>query len=202
MSSKKLNTISEVVNEKLWFSKDYKTEAMKYGLKEEPQARVKYIEATNNQVKETGMWVNNDYPFLGASPDGLILHDKDVVGVLEIKCLQILKDCTVEDLINRSKTEKNPKLSSQCFKIVDDKLILKKGSPYYYQIQLQMLVTGVKFCDFVLHSPKGPPSIERISEDVTLQDIIIKNTKVFWERALVPEYFEKRLPRNLPLMIL
>ena len=56
---------------------------MKYCLKEEPQARVKYIEATKNHVREIGMKVYNDYPFLGTSPDGLIMHNKDVVGILE-----------------------------------------------------------------------------------------------------------------------
>ena len=202
LNEKKLKTITELIKKKLWMSNDIQTSAMKYGQAEEPKARKKYAEATKYQVEETGLWIHNEFPFVGASPDGLIMNDQKPIGVLEIKCLQILKESSVEDLIKRSKTEQIAKMSAQCFKIVDEKLTLKKESAYFSQVLLQMLVTGLKFCDFVLHSPKGPPSIERIYEDVAIQNTLVQNIKVFWERALIPEYFEKRLPRNLPLLIL
>ena len=36
---------------------------------------------------------------------------------------------------------------------------------YYYQIQMQLLVTEGQFCDFSLFAKDGPPSIERIFRD-------------------------------------
>jgi len=35
-----------------------------------------------SSVIETGLWVSDSVPYLGASPDGLVSHD----GILEIKC--------------------------------------------------------------------------------------------------------------------
>ena len=40
---------------------------------------------------------------------------------------------------------------------------------YYYQIQLQLLMTEASFCDFVLDSGIGDPHIERIFNDLELQ---------------------------------
>ena len=42
---------------------------------------------------------------------------------------------------------------------------LKKSHSYYYQIQMQLLVTERTFCDFVLYAKNGPVSIERIYRD-------------------------------------
>ncbi len=181
---------------------------MKYGVDEEPKAREAYTLATGNNVLETGLWVNRQHPHLGASPDGLILSDTgDAIGVLEIKCLKMLKETSVADLIKEVEDgqmdgQKSRRLSMQCFKVHDGKLVLKETHDYYYQVQLQMLVTGFPFCDFVLYSKEGPPSIQRIERDVFFHEKIARNLTLFWERVLAPEYFEARIPRNLPVFIL
>ena len=60
-----------------------------------------------------------------------------------------------------------------------------------------LLVTEGDFCDFVLHSPKGPPAIELILPDVEFQKDIVRNTKMLWQRVFVPEYFSMKVPRRL-----
>ena len=59
------------------------------------------------------------------------------------------------------------------------------------------MVTDDPYCDFVLHSKMGNPSIERID----LDDLLAKNidfyAREFWERVYIPEYFLMRVPRNL-----
>ena len=84
-------------------------------------------------------------------------------------------------------------VGSQCFTINGNKLVLKKKHAYYLQIQQQLLVTGAPYCDFVLHTPMGEPSIQRIYIDKQVAaDIVI----------LVPEYFLMRVRRNLPPVIM
>ncbi|EDO36489.1 predicted protein [Nematostella vectensis] len=192
--------------ERLWFKQNICTADMKYGIDAEPAARDAYVKATDNTVTETGLWINKMYPHLGASPDGLVVDkESGTAGILEIKCLKLLKTRTVEEVISGWKDCTIPKetLQRQCFKLESDGLIhLKRSHGYYFQIQLQLLVTGGHFCDFVLFSQKGPPSIERFYPESGIQMQIIKATSEFWEKVLVPEYFLMKVPRGLLPVIL
>ena len=81
------------------------------------------------------------YPFIGASPDGILDE-----YVIEIKCPMILKDTDPDDLSNLSASQK----SNFCCHKTDEGLKLKKNHPYYSQIQCQMFVTGFKKGLFVI----------------------------------------------------
>lgn len=188
------------ISTNLWNPKHVQTKDMKYGIDEEPNARKAYTDASGRKVLETGMWINTSHPYIGASPDGLIVNDSgENVGTLEVKCLKVLKELSVLELKQKIEQNEIPrvKLSSFCFELKDGQLVLKESHMYYYQIQLQMLATGLPFCDFVLHTPKGPPSIQRISENRHFQMGLARNIKAFWEKVFIPEYFEMRVPRRL-----
>ncbi|XP_065070738.1 uncharacterized protein LOC135695544 [Rhopilema esculentum] len=192
------------ISNNLWFSEHISTMYMEYGVEEEPQARRAYMMATGSNVVETGMWINTEVPFLGASPDGLILNNfGSAIGIVEIKCLKILKNISVSDLLTQieKKQVSSTVLSRQCFGVHEKKLMLKEGHVYYYQIQLQLLTTGLSFCDFVLHTPNGPPSIQRITPNHAFQDSLRRNISAFWHKVFIPEYFEMRVPRGLPPFI-
>ena len=88
-------------------------------------------------------------------------------------------------------------LKNQCFSLRCGKLCLKKCHSYYYQVQLQLLITEKNFCDLVLHTPKGPPAVERIWPEPQLQEEIVNNTKSLWQKVFVPEYFLMKVPRRL-----
>ena len=146
------------------------------------------------------MWVNGAFPYLGASPDGLILDlESNVTGLIEIKCLKILKETSVKDLLEQIRQGKvsSTLLGRQCFTVVGDHLVLRNSHMYYYQVQLQLLITELPFCDFVLHSPQGPPSIQRIMPDICFQNQLRENLSAFWHKVFIPEYFEMRVPRRL-----
>ncbi|XP_025111588.1 uncharacterized protein LOC112574606 [Pomacea canaliculata] len=135
----------------LWSPKVVQTCDMQYGLSEEPKAREAYTKATGNKVRETGLWVNRKFPYLGASPDGLATDsDGNTVGV-EIKCLKILRDKSVSDLLQQHKDAKIPNgiLNRQCFRISDGELKLRTNHMYYYQVQLLLLVTDLAHWDFL-----------------------------------------------------
>ena len=129
------------VRNKLWYPDNVTTSDMQYGFKEELSARMAYTKKTGNSITETGIWVNKKYPHLGASPDGIV-KSQDTFGIVEIKCLKVLRNQTVTELINSVDIGKpSTVLNRQCFSVVNGKLVLKKGHAYYYQIQMQLLVT-------------------------------------------------------------
>ena len=96
---------------------------------------------------------------------------------MEVKCLNILRLHSVNDIINGDC--QSAEVKQQCFVVKDKKLVLKRTHSYFYQIQLQLLITEARFCDFVLYSAKGPVSIERIYPDSKLQTRIFESTQSF-----------------------
>ena len=159
---------------------------MVYGLNQESVAIEKYEKVTNMEVKKSGIWVHQSYPYLGASLDGLIYEDNKLIGIIEIKCLKILKHRTISQLIecvhNGELSEKG-----QCFTIKDQQMILRRHQTYYYQIQLQLLMTEASFCDLILDSGIGDPHIERIFNVLETQSKISINTYKIWKHVMVPE---------------
>ena len=195
MSAKKF------IAEKIWKLEDnnVQTTWMAYGLQSEAAAINKYQLQTSHVVSPSGLWVNPDFPYLACTPDGLIGDD----GVLEIKSLKLFKEHSINDVINDNGTL-IPKetVKRQCFTIEDNKCVLKKTHSYYYQVQLQLLVTDRSFCDFVLYAENGPVNIERIYRDnVLINDILIALTAL-WQRVIAPELFEMRVPRDLDPFIM
>ena len=166
-----------------WFQKKVLTSDMKYGIEMEPIARHAYCNKTGASVISTGFWVNKEYSHLGACQDGIIIEDGKEVGIIEIKCLKIFRSRNVEDLLSDISKGTIPKklIQRQCFLIHDDgSLKLKQEHKYYYQVQLQLLVNDLSFCDFVLYSGKGTIHIEKIFPDKTLQYHIISATYAYW----------------------
>ena len=104
---------------------------------------------------------------------------------------KIFRGRSIEQIIQ----QKLPELSRQCLKVVSNKILLKTSHSYYYQIQLQFLVTDAEYCDFILYSNIGKIYIQRIFKDKDLQYLIIETTKIFRRRTLIPEYFLMRIPR-------
>ena len=65
--------------------------ATRYGTKMEKTARESYnskmiAQHADFEVKETGLHISLDQPYLGASPDGLVNCSCHSNGLLEIKC--------------------------------------------------------------------------------------------------------------------
>lgn len=169
---------------------------MRYGLESEPKAVSKYEQQTGRKVESTGLWVNPKFPFLGCSPDGLVGED----GLIEIKSLKILKQHTLEAVT--SIKDFSVLINQQCFTIQNGKCVLKQKHDYYHQVQMQLLVTERKFCDFILFADIGPVSVERIVRNESLISEILKYLTTLWKQVIGPEVFEMRVPRGLYPFIL
>ena len=108
---------------------------MKYGIDEESKALDKYSFITSSTVVKSGLWINQNYAHLDATPDGLIYDDGKLCGIIENKSLKILKNRSVADLIKCSENAEIKKLlKRQCFFIDKDKLVLKRTHSYFFQV--------------------------------------------------------------------
>ena len=83
--------------------------------------------------------IDHRNPCLGASADGIVRCECCGEGVIEIKCPFTHKHHTVSEAACIDKI----------FGLLPD-LSLKTGHRYYTQVQLQMRVNKVSYCDFVV----------------------------------------------------
>lgn len=128
----------------------YDGEATTWGIENEPLARHWYEKATGSTVKEVGFIEYDLFPgHAGGSPDGLVDDD----GCIEIKCP---KNQVIHIL----------------YMLFAGKL-KKKYKAHYWQCQMNMAVTGRKWCDFISFDPRLNSSlgliivrIDRNEEDI------------------------------------
>ena len=151
----------------------FKSQATAYGCKHEKVALQAYVntkrsEHENFSVTESGLWLDPNYPFLGASPDGLVSCNCCGEGLVEIKCPYCARDSPMADV--------------ECLK--ENKL--DPSHRYSYQVQTQMLVTGRDYCDFVLWSEKEM-MVERIEPNERMENEIISKSKAFFLHVILPE---------------
>ena len=116
------------------------------------KARDRYEKAvrfkhTNLQVAECGLFINPQWPFVGTSPDGIITCDCCSKGVLGIKCHFYHHDESIS-AVNIS--DKN-----SCLSEVDGQISLDHCHAYYYQVQTQIFVCDVEYCDLCVYLPWG-----------------------------------------------
>jgi len=108
----------------------HQTEAMRYGIETEAEARAAYAFDCNIDVVEVGFIAHPRIALAGASPDGYVGRD----GLVEFKCPQPWTH--LETLMRPNAL----------------------GIPvrYWYQMQFQMACTGRTWCDYVSYCNQFP----------------------------------------------
>ena len=118
-----------------------------WGTKKEKCARELYYKEIgpsheNFEVSDVGFVISPQWPHLGASPDGVVSCTCHGKGVIELKCPYSHKDDTIKNAVTKNNTF--------CLIEHDGKLKLRRDHTCYYQIQTQMHICGVNYCDFVV----------------------------------------------------
>lgn len=138
---------------------------MHWGRKQEAAAQLKYkivLQYPDIKIRECGLFVGTNTPFLGASPDGIIEYTDDgkkMKGVLEIKCPASDKWRSLSPDECCQDSGFYAELNS-----TTGHLKLKHNHKYYHQVQGQLALTGLEWCDFVIWT-LGGISVERIYFD-------------------------------------
>lgn len=109
---------------------EFENAATRWGNEWEPYARKVYQEFTFNKVEECSFFTHGDR--FGASPDGII----EAEGILEIKC-PFTTEKHIEFLLCK-----------------DARGLFEVAPEYYYQMQAEMICTGLQWGDFVSYDPR------------------------------------------------
>ena len=128
-------------------------------------------------LKSCGLFLDADNPYIGASPDGIISCSCCGKGVVEVKCPFSCRDISF-DVAAKNKT----------FCLQEETFLLKQDHTYYFQVQLQMYLSKVKFCDFVVWGRDGNLT-QRIDYDEQCIDNALTQVKSFVKLCLLPELF-------------
>lgn len=123
--------------------------AIQWGKNHESDGRCQY-ETTlppGYALRDCGIFIHTTLGYIGASPDGLVFRNGDdhPTGIIEIKCP--FSNHSKQNIKEPVRGDKN----SFCHIDENTGLVkLKVGHDYYYQVQGQMAVVGVQWCDFVI----------------------------------------------------
>ena len=161
-----------------------------HGIEMEPIAKDCFITIMskshrNLQVLESGLKINADEPFLGASPDGIVTCDCHEDAVLEIKCPYKYKD----GLSNWELDKDFP---------IDSNFAMKKDHSYYYQIQLQMELSNVHFGYFFVFSPAEKASLLCIVEkDANFVSNLKQVLSMKFYDCILPEVVSRKMDSDV-----
>ncbi|XP_013382110.1 uncharacterized protein LOC106152913 [Lingula anatina] len=155
----------------------FSSASTEWGIKKERVARKEYCKDmapfhVDFQVERSGLLLNPDFPEFGASPDGFVSCNCCGKGLLEIKCPFTLREADSIQMTWLENTEGGLKL--------------KKNTAYYYQVQMQLFMSNLDYCDFFVWCPYAS-HCERIVKDQSLWDIISVKAKLFHKQVVMPE---------------
>jgi len=172
------------------FPKSINSLAIRYGEKNEEIAIQCYIEHQEEKgvilnVKRCGLLVNPAIPWLAATPDSVIEVGQDT-GCLELKCPFVC--------FNKPFFIAVVEVPSFCLEENNGKLQSKRKHPYFYQIQTQLFVTQMLWCDFVVLSPNERIVVERINYDEEFCKMMVSKARTF--------HFDTFLPSAVPCTII
>lgn len=160
--------------------------AIHFGLENEENARRDIVAKLGIKIVPCGLFIDQEIPYLGASPDGLIDDD----GIVEIKCPYSAQNADLDKVI----TEK-PNLRN----IFDrkDKNFMNENHVHYYQVQGQLHVTKRHYCIFALWSSTDMILVKVTRDDGFWDSKMKPFLCQFYIECLIPEIIDSRRNRNM-----
>ena len=162
--------------------------ALEWGRSHEDTARQWYVTHMTKQfdpsyqVSITGIHISTMHPWLAASPDGVVEDPTQAegrrLGLLEIKCPYSGRTMIPEVACQE--------VNQFCSSLADGQVMLKKTHNYYYQVQGQLEITQLPWCDFLNWTPQGT-SLQRIESDEKLWTTVYPKLRFFYREYLLPE---------------
>lgn len=111
---------------------------------------------------------------------------------MEIKCPFLCKTASLNDYAANKKT---------CLHMSENGLELNKSHSYYYQVQAQLFICDVGYCDFVVcaFAEQGGMFQQRVMKDDSIWQKCIGGAKLFFELCVLPELLGKYYTRPRPI---
>ncbi|CAM4663592.1 unnamed protein product [Leuciscus chuanchicus] len=153
------------------------TPAMKRGLEREPQVLEQYSKHFNVNVSRCGFVIHPDAPHLGASPDARV-YDTSAIpcfGLAEVKCPDISSISEAGHV-----------------KMVNGQAKLKQNHKYHWQVQGQLAVTGLSWCDFITDT-EGDFTVERVWRDDEMIKEMKKKVDLYFFGTYMNVYLQQKV---------
>ena len=105
----------------------------------------------------------------------------NVRGLAEYNCPYILREKFIEEVISSKQA------SQFCLRWQEDGCLkLKKTHDDFYQVQSQLAITRLSWCDFVVWSPKEL-HVEWVQADPKFWEGTLPKLRKFYDMAILPE---------------
>lgn len=161
--------------------------SIQHGQNHEHLARDQLSCYLKSPINPCGLFIDQDLPFLGASPDGLVQEDK----IVEIKCPYSARGMSINNAIREKKIT--------FWKIEKDgNTNLNKKHEWYFQAQGQIHITQRNTCIFAVWTDVDM-KVEIINEDKSFWGEMEKKLKIFYFDCLLPEIIDSRLDRQMEI---
>lgn len=156
-----------------------------WGNQKEDAARESYLlrkkaEHDNLTFRPSGVHVPPEFPFMGASPDGIVSCNCHGTGCIEIKCPYIYRNSSLDEAFSDK---------SFCLqRDVGDKstLSLKPGHKYFVQVQAQLFLSHSLYCDFIVWTTVDM-AVVRVFPDQVFWDECVDKARKLFRLAILPE---------------
>ncbi|XP_043189745.1 uncharacterized protein LOC122363942 [Amphibalanus amphitrite] len=165
---------SSLVDKVICPPKLLRTEAVQWGIRHEDAAVEAALETiklvhTGLKVRRSGLWVCSKAPYLAASPDGILSCDCCGETLLEVKCPFSVRNGVPQEA-----------------SFLDENLMLKDDHKYMYQLQGQMMVTGMQCVFFCVYVPGQEPHILCIQRDESQIYDMCQKLEKFYVTEVMP----------------
>ena len=161
------------------FSSSFKGNvATRFGQEHERRALDLYSADIGADVRKCGLVVPPLAPWLGFSPDGVVVGRDGVLRLLEIKCPFLCKDEGLETLVAEKKL---PYLMRE-----GENMCLKPRHSYFGQIQLMLELLDVDICDLCIYVRRDDRNVlVKVPRDrVFGSQLVARLTTVYFNHVL------------------
>ena len=166
-------------------------EQLQWGHEKEDVATNKYYKKVvkvhkDLSISKCGLVINQQWPYLGASPDRI--QYCGCHGKFLIECKSLFAKRNLLPLVAASdKLEKMP----------NGDVMLKQETSWYYQIQGQMAITEVGNTDLIIYTNKNILVVSVPFNKSFWQTVILEKLKLFFMRFLGPEILSQKIFKTL-----
>jgi len=141
------------------------------------------------EINDCGIFIDENIPYLAATPDGIIGDDT----IVEIKCPYAAGQVSPTDAMLNKIANIN-----RIFDKTDDTRMNQRHA-YYFQVQGQLHITQRNYCIFTMWTPFGLKYTFFERDDRFWESKMLPLLKRFYEDCLVPEIIDSRAARNMPI---
>ena len=159
--------------------------ATRYGQKSENKAMEIYEQmCVGEKVVRCGLIVPPKCPWLGFSPDGVVMRDGQPVRLVEVKSPVCGKTMTPLEMLTQK--------ALPFIEFDGENGDLKRKHQYYGQVQLGMAILSVQKCDFVIYGKDGIAIMPVYRDELFIQRLLQSLHRVFFS-VMLPHMYSKRM---------